>query len=100
MEGKKIELVKPGFANGISMQLWAKQNALTNPPTPTFEGDVVKLSDQEKEQIIGQAAYYYGEFLTALGCDWKNDPNSRDTPRRVAKAYVFCLLYTSDAADE
>ena len=27
-------------------------------------------------------------FLDALKCDWRNDPNSMETPRRVAKAYV------------
>ena len=26
--------------------------------------------------------------MTALGFDWENDPNSSDTPRRVAKAFV------------
>ncbi len=34
------------------------------------------------------AAFYYGEFLKALGVDWENDPNSDNTPKRVAKAYV------------
>lgn len=70
-----LELVKPGFANGISLQL-AEKN--------TGEG----LSIYEKQEIINNAAQKYGEFLTALGCDWENDPNSADTPRRVAKAYV------------
>jgi len=46
------------------------------------------LSTAEKEEIIKNAAKAFGKFLTALGCDWKNDPNSSDTPRRVAKAYV------------
>ena len=46
------------------------------------------LSEQEKNKMIERAATKFGEFLTALGCDWKNDPNSQDTPRRVAKAYV------------
>lgn len=46
------------------------------------------LSEQEKNKMIERAAIKFGEFLTALGCDWKNDPNSQDTPRRVAKAYV------------
>ncbi len=41
--------------------------------------------------MVDKAAEKYGEFLTALGCDWENDPNSNDTPRRVAKAYVFDL---------
>ena len=46
------------------------------------------LSEQEKNKMIGKAAAKFGEFLDALGCDWKNDPNSQDTPCRVAKAYV------------
>ena len=76
---KNLELVHPGFANGVSMQLAVKQ---------TLEGPDAKLTADEKNDIISQAAYHYGQFLTALGCDWKNDPNSVDTPRRVAKAYV------------
>ena len=74
-----LELVKSGFANGISTQLATKQ---------AIHGPDAVLSKDEKEIIIEQAAHYYGEFLSALGVDWKNDPNSSDTPRRVAKAYV------------
>lgn len=74
-----LELVKSGFANGISTQLATKQ---------AMYGPEAKLSKDEKEVIIEQAAYHYGEFLSALGVDWENDPNSSDTPRRVAKAYV------------
>lgn len=70
----KIEVAKPGFANGISKQLAAKNGE--------------SLTDKEKALIINNAAYYFGLFLTALGCDWKNDPNSAGTPLRVAKAYV------------
>jgi GTP cyclohydrolase I len=74
-----LELVKSGFANGISTQLATKQ---------AMYGPEAKLSKDEKEVIIEQAAYHYGEFLSALGVDWENDPNSSNTPRRVAKAYV------------
>lgn len=63
-----LEIVKEGLANGVA---------------PGFP-----LSDFEKEGMIINAAQAYGEFLTALGCDWKNDPNSNNTPMRVAKAYV------------
>ena len=77
-----LELVTPGFANGISTYLANKQ---------AIHGPDVKLTDAETEAIIEQAAEAYGEFLTALGCDWKNDPNSNNTPRRVAKAYVTDL---------
>ena len=36
----------------------------------------------------GGMAYNVRENLKALGCDFENDPNSSNTPRRVAKAYV------------
>jgi len=83
MSNKKFidgtELVQAGFANGISTQLAKKQ--LT-------EGPEARLTEVEKQYIIEDAAEAFGNFLTALGCDWKNDPNSSDTPKRVAKAYV------------
>tara|TARA_Y100001972_G_scaffold96674_1_gene119315 strand:- start:71 stop:772 length:702 start_codon:yes stop_codon:yes gene_type:complete len=72
---KGTELVKAGFANGISLQLAEK-------------GEGGKLSKEEKQNIINNAAAAYARFLEALGCDWQNDPNSEDTPMRVAKAYV------------
>ena len=72
---KGTELVKAGYANGISTQLASK-------------GDGGSLSVKEKQKIIEKAAKAYARFLEALGCDWQNDPNSEDTPMRVAKAYV------------
>ena len=42
----------------------------------------------DKEIIIKNASEAFGRFLDALGCNWKDDPNSMETPRRVAKAYV------------
>ena len=68
---KDLELVKKGYANGVA------------PNSP--------LSEDDKWKMVEIAAKKYGEFLDALGCDWRNDPNSSDTPRRVAKAYVFDL---------
>ena len=65
---KELEVVHEGFANGVA------------PGYP--------LSPVDQQTMINNAAEKYGEFLTALGCDWKNDPNSSDTPMRVAKAYV------------
>jgi GTP cyclohydrolase I len=76
---RKLELVKPGFANGISTQLATKQ---------VICGTDAKLTLEEKQEIIDDAAHHYGEFLRALGVAWETDPNSSDTPRRVAKAYV------------
>jgi GTP cyclohydrolase I len=76
---KNLELVNAGFANGISTHLAIKQ---------AMFGPDATLTDEEKQEIIADAAYHYGEFLRALGVAWQSDPNSADTPRRVAKAYV------------
>ena len=66
-----LECVQEGFANGVA---------------PNFP-----LSDEQKWDMVDNAEKAYGEFLDALGCNWREDPNSSDTPRRVAKAYVFDL---------
>ena len=76
---KNLELVQSGFANGISTQLATKQ---------AIHGPNTRLTAEEKQEIIDNAAHHYGEFLRALGVDWEQDPNSDNTPRRVAKAYV------------
>ena len=75
----RLELVMPGFANGISTQLAEKQ---------AMHGPDARLTDNEKSAIITKAAEHYGNFLTALGVKWQDDPNSSNTPMRVAKAYV------------
>ena len=46
------------------------------------------LTEQEKLKMIEQAAKHYGDYMTALGFDWSEDPNSSETPIRVAKAFV------------
>jgi len=74
---ESLELAQPGFANGISTYL---RDAIKN--------GQYSLSDKQKLTIIEEATVHYGKFLTALGVDWENDPNSSNTPRRVAKAYV------------
>lgn len=48
----------------------------------------IPRTHEEKKAIIEKAALHYGEYMTALGIDWRNDPNSSDTPMRVAKAFV------------
>ena len=53
-----------------------------------FANGNMPRSDEEKEKIIEEAAYHYGQYMTALGFNWQDDPNSADTPRRVAKAFV------------
>ena len=65
---ENLEVVPVGFANGIA---------------PGFP-----FTEKEKSSMIDEAEEAYGKFLDALKCDWRNDPNSMETPRRVAKAYV------------
>lgn len=73
---KKIETARPGFANGISLQLAKKQKTGAS------------LTETEKYYIIQEASQKFGEFLDALGVNWREDPNSNNTPKRIAKAYV------------
>lgn len=79
---EKLEITHAGNANGISTYLAEKQK---------MYGPSARLTEEEKYEIISKAAEAFGKFLDALGCDWRNDPNSYDTPRRVAKSYVFDL---------
>lgn len=79
---ENFELAKAGFSNGISTQL-----------AEVLKTEHRSLSQEEKNEIIGEASIHYGNFLSALGVDWKNDPNSSDTPKRVSKAYVNGLWY-------
>ena len=46
------------------------------------------LTDEEKQEIIKEAAKHYGRYMDAMRIDWRKDPNSEDTPMRVAKAFV------------
>lgn len=73
----ELEIAQPGHANGISLQLAHNLKEGKN-----------ELTDEDRDGIIEEAALHFGNFLTALGVDWKNDPNSSNTPKRVAKAYV------------
>jgi GTP cyclohydrolase I len=74
---EELESAPIGCANGISTHL-----------AEILEKEHRSLTDKEKQKIIDKASKAYGDFLTALGVDWANDPNSMETPKRVAKAYV------------
>lgn len=49
-------------------------------------------TEEEKKKMIAAGAKAYGEFLTAMGFDWKNDPNTEKTPYRYAKSWVEDLI--------
>lgn len=42
----------------------------------------------KKEDRLPNVENALGNLLTALGYDWKNDPNMKETPKRVAKMYI------------
>lgn len=46
------------------------------------------LTNEERNYRIDLASKFYGQFLSAMGFDWENDPNMADTPKRVSKAYI------------
>ena len=46
------------------------------------------LTEEEKQEMIKEAAEHYGRYMDAMRIDWRKDPNSEDTPMRVAKAFV------------
>lgn len=48
--------------------------------------------NSDLETKIYLATLRYGEFMDIIFPDWRNDPNSQDTPRRVAKAYITELF--------
>lgn len=57
-----------------------------------YANDNIQLSIAEKEIVIQQASEAYGKFLDALKINWREDPNSQDTPKRVAKSFVNDLI--------
>ena len=50
------------------------------------------VTPAEKETMLFNASHYYGEFLKALGFDYTKDPQTIDTPKRVAKAWIDDLV--------
>lgn len=50
------------------------------------------LTKKEQEQTIKDVEKAYEKVMDALKIDWKKDPNSKDTPRRVAKSLVLELF--------
>lgn len=55
-------------------------------------------TEKQKKAMIEEAATHYGKFLMSLGFDYTKDENSKDTPTRVAKAWINDLI--SGCVDE
>lgn len=67
-EHHDLECVAEGMANGVAIGY--------------------PLTQDDKDKMIDEAEEAFGKFLDALRVDWRNDPNSMETPRRVAKKYL------------
>jgi len=52
-------------------------------------------SPKEVEKMIEKATKHYGDFLKAVGFDYEKDPQTVDTPRRVAKSWMKDLIIGS-----
>ena len=65
------------------------------PPIETVDAP---LTAEQKILMIDAAAAKFSEFLDILRIDHLSDPNTRDTPRRVARMYVDELLAGKYAA--
>jgi GTP cyclohydrolase I len=55
----------------------------------------VPRTSEEIEQMITEASTHYGRFLKSMGFDYTADPQTIDTPRRVAKAWLKDLVLGS-----
>lgn len=49
-------------------------------------------TEEQREEMIKNATIAYAGFLTAVGFDFEADENSKNTPHRVAKAWVNDLI--------
>jgi GTP cyclohydrolase I len=55
----------------------------------------IPRNPKEIEKMIKNAANHYGKFLESMGFDYKADPQTIDTPRRVSKAWLKDLIIGS-----
>jgi GTP cyclohydrolase I len=61
---------------------------------PKSNGNVPR-TEEEIENMIKEATVHYGKFLEAVGFDYKADPQTIDTPKRVSKAWLKDLIIGS-----
>ena len=63
------------------------------PPSRANEGVNGPLDTSERAAMIGAAATKFEELFDILQVDHRNDHNTRDTPRRVAKMFVEEIMH-------
>lgn len=50
--------------------------------------ECIVRTEEEKKRMLLEAEHHYGEFLTAMGFDWRQDASMQNTPHRVAKMWI------------
>jgi GTP cyclohydrolase I len=55
----------------------------------------IPRTQEEINSMIEEATIHYGNFLNAVGFDYKADKQTEDTPRRVSKAWLKDLIIGS-----
>lgn len=50
------------------------------------------VSEDDKDFLVDELEQKFEEVLDILLIDWRNDPNSQETPRRLAKQYYYELF--------
>ena len=59
---------------------------------PTYQGtnanDHNPLSVKERERMVTSIAYHMEQMMITLNIDIREDPNSKDTPKRFAKMLI------------
>lgn len=55
----------------------------------------IPRTEEEINQMIEEASKHYGNFLNAMGFDYKEDRQTVDTPKRVAKAWLQDMIIGS-----
>lgn len=70
------------------------RQALVDSKQPFFASDNIShlLDDSDRAALIDEVAGKFEGVLRSLVIDIDNDPNSKDTPRRLAKMYVNELM--------
>ena len=52
-------------------------------------------TSEEIEIMLENSSKHYGNFLKSLGFDYESDPQTKDTPKRVAKSFIKDLIIGS-----
>ena len=62
--------------------------AFAAPRYANFANDGYHLGDEAREEMIAEVAVHLDRIMRVMGIDVDNDHNSKDSPHRIAKAWI------------